>query len=52
MFILMSTWMNEKKLMKQYYLKKNYRNLNVEDITDTDYTHAKRVSKDDIKKFK
>ena len=32
--------------------KKNYRNLNVEDVTDTDYTHAKIVSKDDINKFK
>ena len=41
--------------MKHYYLKKEdfYSHLNPEDITDTDYTHAKRVCKDSqIKKFR
>ena len=32
--------------MKQHYLKKkSYSNLNLEDITDADYMHAKRVCK-------
>ena len=36
-----------KSLMKQHYLeKKNYSQLNMEDITDADYLHAKRVCKD------
>ena len=47
-FILMSIWMNEKSSIKHYYLKKNnfISNLNLEDITDADYMHAKRVCKD------
>ena len=47
--------MNGKNSMKRYYLKKEdfYSHLNPEDITDTDYTHAKRVCKDsEIKKFR
>ena len=33
--------------MKQLYLKRNlYRHLNIEDITDADYAHAKRDCKD------
>ena len=34
--------------MKQHYLKKKefYSNLNLKDITDADYMHAKRVCKD------
>ena len=37
-----------KSLIKQHYLKKKefYSNLNMEDITDADYMHAKRVCKD------
>ena len=37
-----------KNSMKQNYLKKNtfYSHLNMEDITDTVYTHAKGVCKD------
>ena len=40
--------MSGKKLMRQHYLKKkkNYSNLNMEHITDTDYIHGKRVCKD------
>ena len=40
--------------MKKHYLKKEefYTNLNVDDITDADYMHAKRVCEDfEIKKF-
>ena len=33
-------------LMKQYYLKKIYSNLNIEDITDANYMHPKTVCKD------
>ena len=33
--------------MKHLYLKRNlYRHLNIEDITDADYAHAKRDCKD------
>ena len=34
--------------MKHHYLKKKdfYSNLNIGDITDADYAHAKRVCKD------
>ena len=55
MFILTNVWMNGKNSMKRYYLKKEdfYSHLNPEDITDTDYTHAKRVCRDsEIKKFR
>ena len=49
----MSTWINEKSLRKQHYLKKEFlSNLNMEDITDADYMHVKRVCKDfEIKKL-
>ena len=44
----MNIWMIEKGLMKQNYLKKEefYSNLNVENITEAYYMHAKRVCKD------
>ena len=43
----MSTWKIGKSLMKQYYLKKkNYSNISMEDITDVDYMHGKRVCKE------
>ena len=41
--------MIRKKLMKIYYLKKKiyfYSQLNMEDITETDYMHARKVCKD------
>ena len=44
--------MNGKSLMKHHCLKKNdlHSNLNMEDITDSDHIHAKRICKDfDIK---
>ena len=51
----MNIWMIGKSLMKQNYLKKLpefYSNLNLEDITDADHMHAKRVCKDfEIKKI-
>ena len=45
---LMGTWMNGKSLKKQRYVKKkNFNgNLNMEDIIDADYMHAKTVCKD------
>ena len=48
MFILMTTWMNGKSLMKHHCLKKKkfYSNLNMEVITNSDYLHTKRVCKD------
>ena len=41
----MNVWMNGKSLMKIQCLKKKEfdNNLNMEDITDSDYIHAKRV---------
>ena len=44
----MNIWITGKRLMKQHYLKKKefYSNLNLKDITDADYMHAKRVCKD------
>ena len=44
----MSIWMTRKNLMKLCYLSKKefYSHLNMEDITDAEYTHAKRVCKD------
>ena len=41
----MSMWMNWKRLMKHYCLEEFYNNLNMEDIADVDYMHAKRVCK-------
>ena len=40
--------MIEKKIMKHHYLKKEnfYSYLNMEDVTDADYAHTKRVRKD------
>ena len=36
-----------KNLMKHCYLKKKiFSHLNIKDITDADYVHAKRVCKD------
>ena len=43
-FILMNIWTIGKISMKHRYLKKDfYSHLNMEDITDADYAHAKRV---------
>ena len=44
----MKTWMIRKGLMKHHYQKKEdfYSPLNMEDISDADYIHAKRVCKD------
>ena len=43
----MNIWIIKKNLMKHLYLKRNlYRHLNIEDITDADYAHAKRDCKD------
>ena len=39
MFTLLNIWMNRKSLMKHHC------NLNMEDITDAGYVHAKRVVK-------
>ena len=46
--IFMSKWMNGKSLMEYHRLKRKnfYRNLNIEDTTDEDYIHTKRVCKD------
>ena len=42
-----------KSLMQHNCLKKNYRNLHMKDVTDSDYMHAKRVCKDyKIKKLR
>ena len=47
MFSFMNIWMIGKNSMKYHYLKKFfYSHLNMEDITDADYKHAKRVCKD------
>ena len=48
MFILTNIWMIGKKLTKRHYLKEKdfYSYLNMEDYTDADYAHAKRVCKD------
>ena len=44
----MNIWMIVKSLMKHHYLKKEefYSNLNIEETTDSDYIHGKRVCKD------
>ena len=50
----MSTWVIWESLIKQNYLNKKefYSNLSMEDITDADYIHAKRVCKNfEIKKL-
>ena len=48
MFILMSICMNGESLMKHHCLKKKgfYSKLIMEDITDADYMHTKRVCED------
>ena len=47
LFILMNIWTIGKNLMKHHYFnKKFYTHVNMEDITDADYTHAKKVYKD------
>ena len=43
MFILMNTWVVGKDLMK--HKEAFYSSLNMEDITDADHRHAKRVFK-------
>ena len=46
-FILMNILMIGKNSMKHHYLKKKiYSHLNMEDLTDADYAHKKRVCKD------
>ena len=54
-FILTNIRMVGKNSMKQCYLKKKIffcSHLNMEDITDADYAHAKKVCKDfEIKKL-
>ena len=44
----MNTWMIVKNLVKLFLAEKEdfCRHLNMEDITDADYMHAKRVCKD------
>ena len=44
----MNTWLIEKNSKKPYYLKKKkvfFNDLNMENTTDADYTHANRVFK-------
>ena len=46
-FILMSKWLNGKFQWTSLLEKEEfYNNLNMEDITDAEYVHAKRVCKD------
>ena len=47
-FTPMNIWMIGKNSMKHYYLKKKrfLSHLNMEDVTDGDYWHAKRVCED------
>ena len=46
-FLFMNIWMIGKNSLKHHYLKnKIFSYLNMEDITDADYAHAKGVSKD------
>ena len=43
----MNLWMIGKNSMKHHYMRKDfYSHLNIENITDTEYTHKKRVFKD------
>ena len=46
--VYMNTWMIGKNSIKYHYQKKKYfhSHLSMEDITDADYTHTKRVCKD------
>ena len=48
MFIHMNTWTAGKDLMKHHYQIKKafYSELYLEDITDRDYTHTKKVFKE------
>ena len=46
MFTLMNIWMVGKISMKHYLKKKIFSDLNMEDITDADYTQIKRVCTD------
>ena len=48
MFFITNIWIIGKNSMKQRYLKKKdfYGFLNMKDITNADYAHAKRVCKD------
>ena len=50
----MSQWMIWKSLIKHHCLKKEkfFGHLDMEDIIDSDYMHAKRVCKDFFKKFR
>ena len=42
----MDTWMIGQKLMQHHSLRKNiFSYLNIEDISDADYMHAKRACK-------
>ena len=57
MLILMNIWMIWKNSMKHHYFKKKkifiVKNFYMEDTTDADYAHTKRVSKDfEVKKFR
>ena len=48
-FILMNIWMIEKKINETSLPEKDfYSHLNMEDITNADYVHAKRVLKERI----
>ena len=44
-FILINKWIIGKKLMKHHYLKKKdfSSHLNMEDINDPNYAHAKKI---------
>ena len=45
-FTHMDTWMIGQKLMQHHSLRKNiFSYLNIEDISDADYMHAKRACK-------
>ena len=46
-FTVMNTWIIGRNSMKHHYLKKKkfYSHLHMENITDADYAHAKRVCK-------
>ena len=45
-FIQTNTWKVGNNLMKHYYLKHDFNsNLNMEDIKDADYEHAKKIWK-------
>ena len=48
----MSTWMNGKRFNETTLTEKEqfYGKLNMEDITDAEYMHAKRVCKDEFVK--